>query len=84
MQSAICLINVRIGRKCNVVLLHCKADFLTLLKNSVVQEPDGAAIQLWSIYNEPDSKEHFTTALKINPQLQAPRMYLDALTRQNN
>lgn len=34
--------------------------------------------------NVAGAKEHFSTALKINPQLRAPRMYLEALTRQNN
>lgn len=29
------------------------------------------------------AKQHFSTALKINPQLQAPRRYLEILSRQN-
>jgi len=38
---------------------------------------------LWYRGDVAGAKEHFVAALKINPQLRAPRMYLDALTHQN-
>jgi len=37
---------------------------------------------LWYRGDVAGAKEHFVAALKINPQLRAPRMYLEAIGRQ--